>query len=331
VPAGTVLGWGSALPPRVVSNEELAPALGTTASTLAERTGIVRRRFVEPGVAPSDLAREASLEGLGAAGLGAQDVDLIVFATMTPDVTFPGAGCYFQDQIGCDTVGALDVRGQCAGFLFGLVIADRFIRAGVYRRVLLAAAEVHSSGLDYTADGIDVARLYGDGAGVAIVGESSGAGAVHSAVIHSDGRHHREFWCEHPASRQHPARMTPANFRDKLHFPRINLDAVRRFGESSLSSVIGEALERATVRADRVDRFIIGHVVPEVAESVGQRLGVAPSRLNVPASRHGHLTAAALPVALSEELAAGSVGAGATVCLAASGAGYCWGAAVITL
>jgi 3-oxoacyl-[acyl-carrier-protein] synthase-3 len=115
MPVGRVLGWGGFLPPRVVGNEELAPALGTTAGAIAEATGITRRHFVEPGIGPSDLARDASVAALAAAGLGADDVDLIVFATMTPDIAFPGSGCFLQDKLECGTVGALDVRAQCAG------------------------------------------------------------------------------------------------------------------------------------------------------------------------------------------------------------------------
>ncbi len=295
-----------------------------------EWAGVRRPIAVEP-VGPSTLAARATGAALAQARLTPDAVDFIVFATMTPDVTFPGAGCFFQEQIGCGTVGALDVRAQCAGFVFGLVIADQFVRAGVYRNVLVVGAEVHSSGLDYSEAGAAVARLYGDGAGVALVSPSTDGRGLRGAAIHTDGRHHRRFWCEYPASRQHPVRMTKENFQRGRHFPAIDVDAVRRFGEESLPAVIHEALQRADVQPDRVDRYIIGHVFPEVAERVAARVGIPASRLNVPASRYGHLTAAALPVALSEEVASGRLGAGATVCLAASGAGFAWGAAVLTL
>jgi 3-oxoacyl-[acyl-carrier-protein] synthase-3 len=125
--------------------------------------------------------------------------------------------------------------------------------------------------------------------------------------------------------------MTVENFREGRHFPTLDFDAVRQFGEQSLVAVIGEALHAAAMPKERIDRFIVGHIFPDVGETVGKRLGIDPSRLNVPASSHGHLTAAALPVALSEEVAAGKLARGATVCLAASGAGFCWGAAVVTL
>jgi 3-oxoacyl-[acyl-carrier-protein] synthase-3 len=308
-----ILGLGHYLPPQV------------------ERLGVLRPIAVDPG-GPSVLGAMAAPAALAGAGLTAHDLDFIIFATMTPDVTFPGSGCYFQDRMECDTIGALDLRAQCAGFVFGLVIADRFIRSGTYRHIILVGAEVHSAGLDYSDGGAGIARLYGDGAGVTVLGAArNDVAGLRAAAIHSDGREHRRFWCEFPASRQHPVRVSIDNFRQGLHFPKVDFEAVREFGERSLLGVIEEVLTAAGIGAERVDRFVIGHLLPEVAESVGRRLGVPPSRLNVPAAKHGHLTAAALPVALSEEVASGSLDAGATVCLAASGAGYCWGAAVVAL
>lgn len=292
--------------------------------------GSVRRPIAVDAVGPSTLAVEAARNALAQAQLNVDAVDFIVFATMTPDTSFPGAGCFFQDQMGCGTVGALDVRAQCAGFVFALSIADQFLRAGAYERVLVVGGEVHSAGLDYSEDRAEVARLYGDGAGVALLGNGAQAG-IRATAIHTDGRRHREFWCEYPASRQHPVRITIEDFHAGKHFPTLNVDLVRRFGEETLPAVIREALSKAGVDVGNVDRFIIGHLFPDVAESVGRQLGIEASRLNVPAARHGHLTAAALPVALSEEVARGSLGENATVCLAACGAGFAWGAAVITL
>jgi 3-oxoacyl-[acyl-carrier-protein] synthase-3 len=295
-----------------------------------ERAGVRRPMAVEP-VGPSTLAVPAATTALRRARLSVADVEFIVFATMTPDVTFPGSGCFFQHQMGCGTVGALDVRAQCAGFVFGLVIADQFVRTGTYERVLVIGAEVHSSGLDYSERGARVATLYGDGAGAALLAREDGRRGIRGGALHTDGTRHRQFWCEYPASRQHPVRITAEDFRQGRHFPAIDFDAVRRAGEEALPAAIQEALQAAQTPAEQVDRLIIAHVIPEVAERVGARLGIAPDRLNIPASRHGHLTAAALPVALSEEVAAGTLGAGATVCLAAFGAGFAWGAVVVTL
>ena len=307
-----ILGLGHHLPPEV------------------ETSGVRRPIAVDP-VGPSTLAVPAATQALAQAGASVDAVDFIIFATMTPDVTFPGAGCFFQDQMGCGTVGALDIRAQCAGFVFGLVIADQFVQAGVYERILVIGAEVHSSGLDYSERGASVAELYGDGAGVAFVGRGDGTRGVRGTAIHTDGRQYERFWCEYPASRQHPVRMTAENFKEGRHFITMDIDTVRSFGEESLPAVIGEALAAANMTPAQIDRFIISHVFLDVAETVAERLNISPSHLNIPAARHGHLTAAALPTALSEEVAAGTLGTGDTVCLAAAGAGFAWGAAVVTL
>jgi 3-oxoacyl-[acyl-carrier-protein] synthase-3 len=309
--ASAVLGLGHHLPAEV------------------ECVGVRRPIAAEP-VGPSTLAVPAATQALERAGLTADAVDFIIFATTTADVTFPGSGCWFQRQMRLGTTPALDIRAQCAGFVFGLSVADQFLRAGVYERVLVIGAEVHSSGLDYSERGAPIARLFGDGAGVALVGNHARAG-IRSAVIHTDGRHHDRFWCEYPSSRQHPVRMTVENFRQGKHFPAIDFESVQRFGEVSLPLVIQESLRAADTTVKDVDRFIICHLLPEVTETAAKEIGIPSSRLNIPAARHGHLAAAALPVALSEEVSSGQLGAGDTVCLAASGSGFAWGAAVVTL
>lgn len=304
--------------------------LGHFLPPLVERAGI-RRPICEPAAGPSQLAIPAATQALQQAGIGVGDVDFIVFATMTPNVTFPGAGCYFQHEMGCGTVGALDVRAQCTGFLYGLTVADRFVRAGTYAHVLVIGAEVHSSGLDYSELGCEVARLYGDGAGVALLGNSQGGAQILSTVLHSDGRPHQQFWVEYPASRQHPVRMTIDDFRARKHFLSIDLPAVQGFIRKALPAAVTEAVQSAQLELSQVDHFVFSAVCPEAVREAAAQLGIPESRLSNPAARYGHLTAAALPVALSEDLAGGRIAAGATVCLAAAGAGFTWGAAVVRL
>jgi 3-oxoacyl-[acyl-carrier-protein] synthase-3 len=294
--------------------------------------GAVRRPIATDPVGPSDLALTPAASALAQAGVAVDEVDFLVFATMTPDVTFPGAACYFQDKLRCRTVGALDVRGQCAGFLTGLMVADGFVAAGSYRNVLLAAGEVHSAGLDYSERGEALARLYGDGAAVALLGPSSGGSAgLQSIVCRSDGRHHERFWIEYPSSRQHPLRITSDDLRAGKHFLSLDCDHVERFGVEHLPAVVREALAAAGTTADAIDCFILSHVFPRVVERSAAALGIPHAKLIDAGSAHGHLSAATLPVALSEARAAGRIDAGARVCLAACGAGYAWGAAVLTL
>ena len=303
--------------------------LGHHLPPIAEVAG-VRRPIAATG-GSSDLALPAARAALAQAGQSVDAVDFIIFATMTPDVTFPGGACFFQHKIEAGTVGALDVRGQCAGFLFGLSIADQFIRTGVYRRVLLVSSEVLSSGLDYSPRGAKVAALFGDGAAVALLGPGNGHGGLRSVVIHSEGRHYDRFWCEYPASRQHPVRMTLENFRAQRHYPTLDLDAVRAFGLTTLPVVISEALAQADANVESIDRFFIAHALPEVTEEVAKKIGVAAKTINCTTRNDGHMVAASLPVSLSAAMAAGEIGRGATVCLAACGAGFAWGAAVVHL
>jgi len=285
----------------------------------AQSVGLVRRPIASDRGGPSDLAVEPGRQALAQAGLAPEEVEFLIFATMTPDVTFPGSACYFQHKLGLATVGALDVRGQCAGFLTALMVADSYLRAGVYRNVLLAAGEVHSSGLDYSEAGHAVAQLYGDGAAVTVLGERAAAG-VESVICHADGRHY-----------EHPLRVTVDDLRAGKHFPRLDVEHVERFGAEHLPAVVREALHAADTTAERIDCFVLSHILPAVVERSAAALGIPAAKLIAAGATHGHLSAAALPVALSEARAAGRVGAGARVCLAACGAGYAWGAAVLTV
>jgi 3-oxoacyl-[acyl-carrier-protein] synthase-3 len=290
--------------------------------------GVQRPILSEPG-GSSDLALPAARQALERAGVTVQDVDFIVFATMTADVTFPGSSVYLQDKLGCGTVGAVDVRGQCCGFLVGLMLSESYIASGMYRRVLLAAAEVHSSGMDYSERGLSVSTLYGDAGAATLLGPADAG--VESVVCHADGRLHDRFWCEYPASRQHPLRMTTENLEQGGHFIHIDREAVSRFGREKLPEVVNEALKRSATKADAVDCFVLSHVLPEVAGDAARSLGLAGSRSINAGERYGHLTAATLPLALSEAIDAGRLGRGARVCLAACGAGFTWGAAILKL
>jgi 3-oxoacyl-[acyl-carrier-protein] synthase-3 len=291
----------------------------------------VRRPIVEEPVGPSALVLGPTRDALARAGLTEGEIEFIIFATMTPDVTFPGAACFLQHQLQCGTIGALDIRAQCAGFLFGLMVADGFLRAGKYERILLAAAEVHSSGLDYTERGARVAALYGDGAAAVVLGRDGEGRGLQAVVCHTDGRLYDRFWCEYPASRHHPVRVEVEQFRAGRHFPTLDFDVVAGFGREHLPAVVREVLARASARADEVDFYLLSHILPEVVESSAATLGIPASKLIDAGRRHGHLTAATLPLALSEARSEGRIGDGARVCLAACGAGFAWGAALLTL
>ncbi len=313
-----------------MTSEELGRDLGVSGAELVGRSGITRRYHVDEGVGPSDLGREASAAALVAAGLGPADVDLIVFATMTPDIAFPGSGCFLQHKLGCRTVGALDVRAQCAGFLFALATGDRFIRAGAAERVLVVGAEVHSTAMDYSPAGAAVTPYFGDGAGAIVLGPAARPGVL-ATVLHSDPTDLERFWCEFPASRHYPARMELEHLHAGGHFYRFDAEAVHAQAEAALVAVAGEALECAGTPAADVALWLLHYVDPRVARRAGRTLGVPEERLIPTAEAAGHVAAAGIPMALAEAITAGRVGPGDLVCCAAFGAGMSWGGAVLRL
>jgi 3-oxoacyl-[acyl-carrier-protein] synthase-3 len=302
--------------------------LGLSAAEIERRTGVLSRYYAAEGVGPSDLACEASKVALEDAGSTPRDVDFVIFATMTPDVSFPGSGCYLQQKLGCGTVGALDLRAQCCGFLFALDVSEQFLRAGAYRRILVAAAEVHSSGLDFSAAGADVTPLFGDGAAAVVVG-AEGDGLLGS-VIHTDATSFEQFWCELPSSRRQAKRFVTGDLSLGKHYPRLDPEAVRRHGLAHMRSAIEEVLSRSGIRAQQVSRFFLQHVFRDTALAAADAVGVL-DRATVGGEQEGHVAAASLAIALCRARQIGQVGSGDLVCLATAGAGMNSAAAVLRL
>lgn len=329
--ATAILGVGHWIPPRIVTNAELAKQLDEDGAVLAARTGIAQRHYIEPGLGPSDLALEASAPALRQAGLEANDLDFLLFATMTPDLAFPGAGCLLQEKLGVSPIGALDIRAQCAGFVFSLLVADRFVQAGTYARVLVAVAEVQSTALDFSPRGAGVTPYFGDGGAVAIVGKGTEGRGVLAGVMGTDATDYEQFWCEYPAGRQHPVRMTIENLRLGLHYPQLDLDALNPIAIKLFRKVVREVAEQGGCHADQVAHFFFNYVHPPTALEAADSMGIASSRVTATSSAAGHMGGASLPIALSQAVEAGRVGSGDVVCLAAVGAGINWGAVLLRL
>lgn len=268
---------------------------------------------------------------LDRAGLGPGDVDFLIFATMTPDIAFPGCGCLLQSKLGVAPIGALDIRAQCLGFVFGLLTADSFLRTGKYDRILVAAGEIHSTSLDFSPGGAGVTPYFGDGAAAAILETGEGTEGIVAGVMHTDATDCERFWCEYPASRQHPVRMTLENLRERRHYPQIDFDTLNPMARGLLREVIGEVLTSGGYREEDIAHFFLHYVEPGTALETAAEMGISPERVTATSSRAGHIAAAALPIALSEALVAGSVRKGDLVCLAGVGAGINWGAVIIRI
>jgi len=325
-----IAGIGHHVPDRVVTNHDLEALMDTTDAWIQERTGIKERHFVEPGVAASDLGSLAARAALEAAGWQTADVQFIVFATLSPDMFFPGSGVFLQRLLGLEGVGALDVRTQCTGFVYGLAVADALIRSGMYDRILLVGAEVHSAGLRMDTRGRDTGVLFGDGAGAVCLTATDGADGSRLIrhQLHADGRFAEQLCLEAPGCKHRPF-VTKEMIDDGRTVPYMNGREVFRHAVTRFPEVIMEALEAEGLAKEALDIVIPHQANLRITEAVRQRMGLPAEKVVSNIDRYGNTTAASIPIALSEAVSDGRVHRGSLVCLAAFGSGFTWGASLL--
>lgn len=324
-----ITGLGHFVPERVVTNADLSQWMDTTDEWIRQRTGIEERRWVEGDVGASELALPAALEALAEAGIKASQLDLIIFATLSPDINFPGSSCLLQAKLGVPGIATLDIRNQCTGFVYGLAVADQFVRTGMMKHVLVVGGEVHSSGLDISTRGRDVAVLFGDGAGAAVVSASDAPErGVLGHKLHADGTHHDILMLGAPASGKNP-RLTPEMLEAGLHYPSMNGRAVFKHAATRFPEVIVEVLAAHGYGPADIDMLIPHQANLRINEFVAKRLGLPEDKMFNNIQRYGNTTAASIPIALHEAVQAGRIQKGDLVVLAAFGAGLTWGASLI--
>lgn len=324
-----ITGAGHYVPTRVVTNDDLAKLFPTSDEWIQQRTGIKERRFIEhSGIGASDLALPAAKTALEQAGLGPKDVDAIIFATLSPDVYFPGSACILQHKLGCRQIASLDVRNQCSGFLYSLQIADAWIRAGVHKNVLIVGAEVHSTGIELNERGRDVAVLFGDGAGAVVVQPSDGERGVRTVEVAADGVGYKELWVEAPASMYDP-RIDHQMLDEGRHFPKMNGKQVFRWAVEKMPEIALSVLGKVGKTPADVDLFVPHQANMRINQMVAGKLGIPEDRVVHNIERYGNTTAATIPIGLSESWRDGKIKDGSTVLMAAFGAGFTWGAAVV--
>jgi len=324
-----ILGVGRYLPERRVTNFDLAKMFNTSDEWVRQRTGIVERRFADEGVYCSDLALEASREALKSAGMKAEDLDFIIFATLSPDHHFPGNGCYLQPKLGLSEIGCMDIRNQCSGFLYSLATADAFVRIGMYKRILVVGAEVHSSGLSFTDEGRDVSVIFGDGAGAVIVGPSEDPSrGILTNHLHADGAFADILRLEMFDISQKPCLTHEMLDRGSL-WPKMKGKEVFRVAVTKIPEVIEEALKASNLKVEDVDLFIPHQANLRINQFAAAKLGVPEEKFFSNIQRYGNTTAASLPIALSEALEQGLIKEGSVVMFVAFGAGFTWGASVM--
>jgi 3-oxoacyl-[acyl-carrier-protein] synthase-3 len=324
------ISTGAYVPSRVVTNADLSALMETSDEWIQQRTGIRERRWVEkPGTPSSELGEYAARDALARAGLQPEDLDAIVFATLSPDHYFPGSGVLLAARLGLKETPALDVRNQCSGFLYGLQVADGWIRAGIYRRVLLVGAEVHSSGLDITTRGRDVACIFGDGAAAVILGPTSDESrGVRSIKLGADGRNADALWLEGMGTAMTHV-IDEQQLAEGKHRPRMEGSKVFKHAITRMPAAIRTVLEAESLEPAQL-RLLVPHQANlRISESVQKSLGLRDDQVFNNIQKYGNTTAASIPLALHEALAAGRLERGEWLGCAAFGAGFTWGAALV--
>ena len=315
----SIIGSGSYLPRNVVTNDDLARRMDTSDEWIRTRTGIRQRHIAEAGETSSSLALEASKAAIAAAGIAAQDIDLIILATSTPDYVFPSTACLLQAKLGIKGCPAFDVQAVCSGFVYALAMADLFIRSGQHRCALVVGAEVFSRILDWNDRGTCV--LFGDGAGAVILRADAKPGVMASA-LHADGSYAGIL-------------SVPGNVCDGKvtgdPFLRMDGPAVFKFAVRVLDEVARETLAKCGQQVEDIDWLIPHQANLRILESTAKRLGLPPEKLIVTVDTHGNTSAASVPLALDAAIRDGRIRHGHKVMLQAVGGGFTWGAALVRM
>jgi len=329
MPRAAIAAIGTYVPDRVVTNAELTKYMETSDEWITQRTGVKERRWVAEGQENSDLALEASRRALSRAGWQPGDLEAIIYATLSPDHMFPGDGCFLNAKLGIPGVPALDIRNQCSGFIYGLSVADAWIRAGQYRRILLVGSEVHSTGLDVTTRGRDVAVIFGDGAAATLLEATDDPHrGVLATILRADGRFARDLWTDAPGSMYHP-RIQPRMLEDGSIFPRMEGQKVFKTAVSKMPECVREALRRCELSTSDIKVFVPHQANLRISEMVQRSLELREDQVWNNIQKYGNTTAASIPLCLAEAVEARGVQRGDLVALAAFGAGFTWASALL--
>ena len=326
-----IVGLGHYVPENVISNQYLESIMDTNDAWITERTGIKERRYFTYGKdTNASMATEAAKIAIERAGLTPQEIDFIVYATITPDYYFPGPGFVLQRNLGMQNVGVLDIRDQCSGFVYALSTADQFIRSGMYKNILVIGAEIQSTFLNHTTEGRGVAVIFGDGAGAAVVQATNDPShRILSTHLHADGTYAEDLYVKDPGSSR-PKRFYDDLFEDKntgeviMNGNMVFKHAVVRFPE-----VIKEALDKNNLSPEDIDLLVPHQANLRISEYVRQQMGLPEEKVMNNIQKYGNTTAASIPIALSEAWEMGKIKDGHLVCLAAFGSGFTWGSALI--
>ncbi|GAA4281535.1 3-oxoacyl-ACP synthase III family protein [Gaetbulibacter aestuarii] len=326
-----IIGLGKYLPDNVVTNDDLAKIMDTNDEWIQERTGIKERRWIEEGSDDTSavMGAKAAKIAIERAGLTKDDIDFIVFATLSPDYYFPGCGVQIQDLLDMPTIGALDVRNQCSGFVYAISVADQFIKTGMYKNVLVIGAEYHSNGLDKTTRGRGVTVIFGDGAGACVLTRTEdNSKGVLSTHLHSEGKYADKLIVESP-SIAHWVPEILANKDDISYFPYMDGQFVFKNAVVRFSEVIMEGLQKNKLQKEDIDMLIPHQANLRIAQFIQKKFGLSDDKVYNNIMRYGNTTAASVIIALTEAWEEGKIESDDIVVLAAFGSGFTWASAII--
>lgn len=328
-----IVGLGKHLPDNVVTNEDLSKLMDTSDEWITERTGIKERRHIVKGSgeSTSTMGLAAAKMALERADMKAEELDMILFATLSPDYYFPGSGVLLQDMLGIPACPAMDIRMQCSGFVYALSTADQFIKTGMYKNILVVGAENHSGGLDFTTRGRGVSVIFGDGAGAAVLTRSEDTSkGILSSHLYSEGEHAKELSLIGPSTQRWVPEIIEANDpTDESYYPFMNGQMVFKNAVVRFSEVIKEGLTTNQWSPEDIDLFVPHQANLRIAQFIQKKFGLKDDQVYNNIMRYGNTTAASIPIALTEAWEEGKVKSGDKVVLAAFGSGFTWGSSLM--
>ncbi len=329
-----ISGLGYFVPENIVTNDDLSKIIDTNDEWIQERTGIKERRHVVKGSGETTttMGVKAARIAIERSGVSSDDIDFIVFATISPDYYFPGPGVALQKELGLKTVGALDIRNQCSGFVYALSIADQYIKTGMYKNILIVGSELQSFGLDMTNRGRGVSVIFGDGAGAAVISRSDDEiSGVLSTHLHSEGEHAKELAVLAPGmgGRWITDILADNDPEDESYFPHMNGQFVFKNAVVRFSEVINEGLQANNLQVSDIDMLIPHQANLRISQFIQKKFGLSDDQVFNNIQKFGNTTAASIPIALTEAWELGKIKKGDTIVLAAFGSGFTWASAII--
>ena len=328
-----ITGMGMYVPENEITNRDLTALMVTSHEWILERTGIESRRHIKKGDGntTATMGGKASQIAIERSGIDKNDIDLILFATLSPDYYFPGSGVIVQKELDIPTCPAMDIRNQCSGFIYALSTADQFIKTGMYKNILIIGSENHSGGLDMTTRGRGVSVIFGDGAGAVVLSRSSSEETgILSTHLHSEGKYAEELSLIGPSTRRWVPEIMAANdAEDTSYYPYMNGQLVFKNAVVRFSEVIMEGLQENQMTPDQIDMLIPHQANLRISQFIQKKFGLTDDQVYNNIMRYGNTTAGSIPIAMTEAWEAGKIKSGDLVVLAAFGSGFTWGSALI--